>query len=96
MIVVFLKSCDDDFEWIRIYYREIFPAGAPKADVHFARAVAVLEDNPYAGPALDGDLRIYSVRRTPFAYVYRLIEGRVEVVRLRDQRAAPDLLEFDA
>ncbi|MDP3896738.1 MAG: type II toxin-antitoxin system RelE/ParE family toxin [Mesorhizobium sp.] len=80
----------------RLLSRNFFPAGADRADVHFANAVAVLEENPYAGRALDAELRIYSIRRTPFAYIYRVNTDRIEIIRIRDQRGANDSSDSDA
>jgi len=59
------------------------------------KAIDNIVFSPYIGQpvGLDG-LRKFSVRKTPFAVVYQVFEDRIEIVRIWDRRADPELLAF--
>ncbi len=95
MNLVFLESTKPDLDWFRTYYEKIFPEGAAAARRHYVKAIDNIVFSPYIGQPVGMDgLRKFSVRKTPFAVVYQVFEDRIEIVRIWDQRADPELLEF--
>jgi plasmid stabilization system protein ParE len=88
MKIVFLPSALRDLEWFRHYYEKVFPEGAQGARDHYKRTMAALRDNAEIGrPLEDKALRAYPVLRTPFSFIYRIANGRIEILRVRDGRA---------
>lgn len=95
MKLIYLASTTPDLVWFRAYYRSAFPEGAANAGLRFIKTIDILRSNPYIGRPIGQDgLRKLSVPRTPFSIFYRLTEDHIEVVRIRDQRADPEKLEF--
>jgi len=89
MRIVFLASAQRDLAWFRKYYENVFPEGAAGARREYLRILSVLKDNPRIGrPAESDGNRELVVPRTPFLLLYRLANGRIEVIHLRDGRAA--------
>ena len=88
MKLVFLPSTRSDLAWMRAYYTRVFPDGATRAAEQYRRACAIVRDNPLVGHAVDDipDIRELSIPRTPFSFIYRVMEGRIEVLRVWDQR----------
>ena len=88
MKLVFLPSTRSDLAWMRAYYTRVFPDGARRAAEQYRRACAIVRDNPSVGHAVDDipDIRELSIPRTPFSFIYRVMEGRIEVLRVWDQR----------
>jgi plasmid stabilization system protein ParE len=90
MKVVFLRSALPDLLWMRRYYSSIFPEGARRAETHLNAVKRLIAENPNAGHASpDGNALEFPVTKTPFTIVYRIASGRVEVMRVRDQRRGP-------
>ena len=90
MKIVFLPSAASGLAWFRRYYTTAFPEGARNASLQFEAVKRVLESNPQAGRAVEGrETRIYIVPRTPFAIIYRLRDGRIEIMAVHDQRSYP-------
>lgn len=85
---VFLPSTRSDLVWMRIYYTHIFPDGARRAADQYARAAGILRDNPMVGQSMEDmtNVREFSIPRTPFSLIYRIIDDRIEVLRIWDQR----------
>jgi len=95
MRLVFLASTGPDLAWFRTYYCTVFTEGAAAAHRHFAKAIDNLADSPYIGRSIGlEDIRKLSVPKTPFAVFYQVVEDRIEIIRIWDQRADPELLEF--
>ena len=96
MNIRFLRSALPDLRWFKRYYMVRFPEGRRKADEHFLKTVELLRANPRLGHPIDDleGVRIHSIPRTPFAFVYRLAPDAVEVMRVLDGRSedANDLL----
>ena len=88
MKLVFLPSSRSDLQWMRRYYAEVFPDGAKRAAGQYARASGVLRFNPLAGRPVEdmGGIRELTIPRTPFSFIYRVAEDRIEVLRIWDQR----------
>ncbi|WP_185984042.1 type II toxin-antitoxin system RelE/ParE family toxin [Aureimonas mangrovi] len=88
MKVVFLPGAVRDLCWFRRYYEEIFRDGARRAGDHYRKALQALETMPHIGhPTPFGDVREFSIPRTPFAILCRLREDRIEIMRVIDERA---------
>jgi len=88
MKVVFLASTRGDLDWFRLYYGDVFTDGAAAARVQFQRALANLRDNPHIGhPSDEPGNREFPITRTPFLIAYRVANGRIEILRIRDGRS---------
>ena len=87
MKIVYLASARDDLVWMRRYYVEIFPEGASKAQKQFRATENILGSNPEIGHPTEWDrVREFSIPNIPFSVIYRIKEGRVEVLRIWDER----------
>ena len=88
MKLVFLPSTRRDLVWMRTYYTSVFPAGAKRAAEHYRMASRVIRENPLIGHPLEElpEIREFAIRSTPFSVIYRVIEDRIEVLRIWDQR----------
>ena len=88
MKLVFLPSTRADLAWMRAYYTRVFPDGSRRAAEQYRRACAIVRDHPSVGHAVDDipDVRELSIPGTPFSFIYRLMEDRIEVLRVWDQR----------
>ena len=88
MKLVFLPSTRADLQWMRRYHAEVFPDGAKRAAGQYARASGVLRDNPLAGRPVEDmtGIREFPIPRTPFSFIYRVADDRIEVLRIWDQR----------
>ncbi len=88
MRIVFLKSAIPDIEWVRFYYRAVFPQGDKNARNHMRGARKLLAGNPHISrpsEAFEG-ARELQIARTPFKYVYRVTPTQIEIVYLWDSR----------
>lgn len=88
MKLVFLPSTRSDLLWMRTYYAHVFPNGAKRAVEQYVRASGVIRNNPLAGHSIEEmeGVREFSIPRTPFSFIYRVIDDRIEVLRVWDQR----------
>ncbi len=88
MKIVFLESTAQDIQWFRFYYHSVFPAGSAKVGDKLKAIQATLAANPYAGHPGDTrkTVREFSIPRTPFVVIYRVMPTRIEVLRLWDTR----------
>jgi len=89
MKLVFLPSSRSDLRWFKQYYISIFPEGKAKADKQFLALQKALKLNPYIGHSSDiaKDIKEFPVIKTPFSFIYRVKEGRIEVLRIIDTRS---------
>jgi plasmid stabilization system protein ParE len=89
MRLIYLKTAAADLRWFKHYYINVFPEGRMKADQQFLATQKLLKANPYIGQPSDfaEGTREHHVPRTPFAFVYRVVEDRVEVLRVVDGRS---------
>ena len=73
---------------MRTYYAHIFPDGAKRAAEQYRRACSVIIDNPLVGRPVEEmqGVREFSIPRTPFSFIYRVIDDRIEILRVWDQR----------
>jgi plasmid stabilization system protein ParE len=88
MRVVYLRSTASDLKWLRLYYVKVFPDGHKNAIRQLKATEVLLSENPWIGRLYAGDeIRILNLPRTPFAFVYRVKQDRIEIIRVMDQRA---------
>ncbi len=87
MTLVYLPSALDDLEWVRAYYAETFPAGSYNAALRFEETERLLIAQPLCGTPYLARLRRRKVTKTPFSLIYRVVEARIEVLRVLDDRA---------
>ncbi len=73
---------------MRTYYAHIFPDGAKRAAHQYGRTCGVIRDNPLVGRPVEEieGVRELSIPRTPFSFIYRVVDERIEVLRVWDQR----------
>ena len=88
MNLVFLPSTRTDLLWMRTYYARVFPGGAKRATEQYHRASRVVRGNPLVGHPVEGmaGVREFPIPRTPFSFIYRVADNRIEVLRVWDQR----------
>ena len=86
MKLVYLPSSESDLVWFYEYYTSVFPEGAGKALEQFDAIAELLLMNPYMGKRGKGDTREMVISRTPFSYIYRVADTRIEVLRIWDNR----------
>ena len=88
MNLVFLPSTRSDLSWMRTCYTSVFPPGAKRAAEHFRMTCSVIRENTLVGHPVEDMpyVREFAIQRTPFSIIYRVIDNRIEVLRIRDQR----------
>ena len=88
MKLVFLPSTRPDLLWMRTYYTSVFPTGAKRAAEHYRLACSVIRENSLIGHPVEDmpGIREFAIQRTPFSVIYRVIDDRIEVLRIWDQR----------
>jgi toxin ParE1/3/4 len=91
--LVYLASAEADLRWFKLYYTRTFPEGRKMADAQFLHTQQLLRENPMMGHAIEEipGVREHHVPRTPFSFVYRLRDDRIEVLRVQDKRAGKRL-----
>lgn len=89
MEAVYLATALEDMQWVRRFYAEVFPEGHGHASACLLKTEALIAENPFVDHALgdDADIREFPVARTPFSFLYRVHDGRIEVLRVFDQRS---------
>jgi plasmid stabilization system protein ParE len=96
MKLIYLDSSKPDLAWLRTYYGSVFSEGSASASARYIKTIELLQRSPYIGrPVGQDDLRRLPILRTPFTVFYRVIEDRIEIVRVWDQRADPEKLQFN-
>ena len=88
MEIIYLESALDGIEWMKFYYSNIFAAGKKQARTHIKITEKLLIAHPQIGQVYDAanDIRELMISSTPFSFIYRINENRIEVLRLWDQR----------
>ena len=88
MKLVFLPSTRTDLLWMRAYYARVLPGGAKRAAEWYIRASRVIRGNPLVGHLVEGmaGIREFPIPRTSFSFIYRVVDDRIEVLRVWDQR----------
>jgi len=84
--VVWSRPSTRDLIEIDGYLEQHDKAAAIRMIKAIRSTAALLARFPALGPPLKGDIHYLGVRTTPYVIVYRLHEGRVEVLRIRHER----------
>ena len=77
---------------MRTCYVHVFPDGAKRAADPYRRTCGIISENPLVGRPVEEmeGVREFSIPRTPFSPVYRIVEDRIEVFcgrrRARERR----------
>ncbi|MBC7283250.1 type II toxin-antitoxin system RelE/ParE family toxin [Hoeflea sp.] len=82
-------SCASDLRWFKTYYIKAFPEGKAAAETRFAAVQELLKANPSIGhpsEKIEG-VREHRVLHTPFNFLYRVVEDRIEILRVLDMRS---------
>jgi plasmid stabilization system protein ParE len=72
---------------VQSYYERVFPEGAQGAQSQYRRTLEILRSNPEIGRPTEEGKRTFVVLRTSFSFEYRIANGRIEILRVRDGRA---------
>lgn len=90
MKLTYSRTARSDLAWYRVYYRSVFSSGSVRAARQFQRTIDHLLANPFIGhPIGDEGMREFSIPKMPFSIIYRVLEDRIEIARIWDQRADP-------
>jgi len=73
---------------MKLYYSNFFPAGKKQASIHIKTTEQIIINHPHIGQVFDGNKNIIElvINKTPFSFLYRINEDRIEILRLWDQR----------
>ena len=96
MYIVYLENSLDDIKWMKFYYSNIFPAGKKQASIHIKITEQIIINHPYIGKIIDNEknVRELIINQTPFSFLYRINEDRIEILRLWDQRGTRSNLKL--
>ncbi|WP_428354285.1 type II toxin-antitoxin system RelE/ParE family toxin [Methyloprofundus sp.] len=88
MYIVYLESSLNDLEWVRFYYKNIFPSGKKQATSHIKASEKLISEHPNIGEVYDStkNIKELAINKTPFSFIYRVKKDRIEILRLWDQR----------
>ena len=96
MKIVYLPATRSDIAWLRDYCSRIFPEGHTRARQHFKATEKLLSENPLFGRVVEAEgVRELVIPKTPFSFLYRIRQERIEVLRVWDGRADRGILDFD-
>ena len=89
MEVVHLATASKTCNGFVANYAEVFPEGRGHARAGLLKTEALIAENPFVGHVTgdDADVREFPVARTPFSFLYRVNNDRIEILRVFDQRA---------
>ncbi|MGN6375009.1 MAG: type II toxin-antitoxin system RelE/ParE family toxin [Sphingomonas sp.] len=87
MHVVWTPPATGDLEAIDDHWAAHSEASAEEVAAKNEAAAAFLADLPNAGPPLENGLaRKWRVRTTPYLLVYRVVQDRIEILRVYHER----------
>ena len=97
MQVIYLQSARRDIEWVDAYYTSTFPEGRANMRSQMYAAETLLEEHPHIGRKMldHSGLRELQITKTSFAFVYRVANTHIEILRVWDQRRDPGALNLD-
>lgn len=89
MKIIYLREALKDMQWVRHYYRNIFPAGQGNARESLRTAERTIFEHPFIGAPCEEieTAREYRISRTPFSFVYQVLDDRIEILRVIDNRS---------
>jgi plasmid stabilization system protein ParE len=89
MKVTYLTHALRDMNWVRKYYKEVFPAGRSSARSQLRRTETLISENPLIGRSSEtvSGAREFHISRTPFSFLYRVAKDHIEIVRVIDNRS---------
>ena len=88
MKYVLLPRAVEDLRWFRRYYEVAFPEGRERSSSRLEKSLKRLRAMPQLGhPIGASNIREYAIAGLPFSFVYEIVEDRIEILRLWDQRA---------
>jgi plasmid stabilization system protein ParE len=89
MKIVYLRDALEDMRWVRHYYRNVFPAGQGNARQALRATENTIAQHPHIGHPCEeiATAREYRINRTPFSFLYRVVDDRVEILRVIDNRS---------
>ena len=88
MKVIYLTQALRDMNWVRKYYKDVFPEGRSNARSQLRKTETLISENPMVGhpsEAING-AREFHVARTPFSFLYRVTKEHIEIMRVIDGR----------
>ncbi len=93
MKIVFPSSTVPNLRWFKAYYVSVFSEDKINADRQFLAVQTLLKANPAIGHPSDNvdGAREFHVLRTPFTFIYRVRQDRIEVLRILDTHADWDV-----
>ena len=73
---------------MRTYCAHIFQDGAKRAANPYRSTCGILRESPLVGAPVEEmeGVREFSIPRPPFALINRIVDDRIEVLRVWDQR----------
>ncbi len=87
MKVIYLKSALEDLKWFFYYYDKVFSQGRKKAHKQFYAVESIIEENPYIGHVTkENNVREFCIPRIPFSVIYQIIDNRIEILHVWDER----------
>ncbi len=89
MKIIYLHEALKDMQWVRHYYRNVFPAGQGNARESLKTAESTVSRHPFIGrPCEEIETgREYRIGRTPFSFLYQVFDDRIEILRVIDNRS---------
>jgi plasmid stabilization system protein ParE len=89
MKIVYLREALKDMQWVRHYYRNVFPAGQGNARESLRTAERTISQHPFIGSVCEEIeiAREYRLTRTPFSLLYQVFDDRIEILRVIDHRS---------
>ena len=94
MQILWLPKAVENLEEIRAYIAQERPAAAARVAQKIQQTVAMLADHPQLGkPLLRDGFRQIQVAGLPFVIPYKVIDGKLVIVRVFHNRQEP--IEWD-
>ncbi len=89
MNVIYLTQALRDMNWVRKYYKDVFPAGQSNARSQLRKTETLISENPFVGHPSEtvSGAREFHISRTPFSFLYRVTDDHLEILRVIDSRS---------
>ncbi len=89
MTVGFHPAADEEFRAAASYYESRVPGLGEEFIAEVERTCTLLEEYPDLGPGLDPLHRRHSLRRFPFALIYRIDGSELRIVAVAHESRRP-------